>query len=100
TTSPAASAARPTATPGRWPTPPPTTTPPRSDPMQREPHWFDWKMPAWMEPYRGYIRDTGGNPVEELVNDNHTSVATNSIRAAMCVAVTDQVTLLYHLAED
>lgn len=28
-----------------------------------------WIMPAWMEPYRDLIVNTGGNPVEFMVND-------------------------------
>ena len=27
-----------------------------------------WKMPKWMEPFREYIGNTGGNDVEDLVN--------------------------------
>lgn len=27
-----------------------------------------WTMPAWMEPYRGLIVNTGGNEIEEMVN--------------------------------
>lgn len=58
-----------------------------------------WKMPAWMEPFRESILDTGGNPVEELVNDRSTSVFSNAIRAVLCVSVKDQVALLYILAQ-
>ena len=57
-----------------------------------------WKMPGWMEPYRRIIGDTGGNPVEELVNDRTTKSHSNVIRAMLCVAVKDQVDLLYRLA--
>jgi hypothetical protein len=27
-----------------------------------------WKMPAWMEPYRESIINTGGNAVEDMMN--------------------------------
>jgi hypothetical protein len=27
-----------------------------------------WIMPAWMEPYRQHIWNTGGNRIEDLVN--------------------------------
>jgi hypothetical protein len=53
-----------------------------------------WTMPEWMEPYRPYIRNTGGNDVEDLMSDNHTDVRSNAIRAALCVAVKSQVALL------
>lgn len=56
-----------------------------------------WKMPKWMEPFRDMIGDTGGNPIEDLVNDYHTNANNNVILAAMIVAVTDQVRLLYKL---
>ena len=29
-----------------------------------------WKMPKWMEKYRSLICNTGGNPVDEMVNGN------------------------------
>jgi hypothetical protein len=51
-------------------------------------------MPDWMEPYRELINNTGGNPIEELLNDRHTTAQVNLIRAALIVAVTSQVHLL------
>lgn len=57
----------------------------------------DWTMPEWMEPYRGMIRNTGGNPVEELVNDHKTTAFSNVIRAGLIVAVTSQIHLLADL---
>ena len=60
----------------------------------------NWKMPKWMEPYRGSICNTGGNSVEELYNDNHTDALTNFVRAALCVAVKSQVILLERLHEE
>lgn len=57
----------------------------------------DWTMPEWMEPYRELIRNTGGNPIEELVNDRTTNAQSNMIRAALIVAVESQVGLLMSL---
>lgn len=56
-----------------------------------------WTMPAWMEPYRELIADTGGNSIEELYNDSTTTARSNLIRAALIIAVKDQVGLLYRL---
>lgn len=53
-----------------------------------------WTMPAWMEPYRDLINNTGGNPIEELVNDTGTDAQSNLIRAALIVCTTSQVQLL------
>ena len=58
-----------------------------------------WVMPEWMEPYRDLINNTGGNPVEELMNDHSTNVFVNAPRAMLCVAVASQVMLLTHLHE-
>lgn len=58
-----------------------------------------WTMPEWMEPYRGLIRNTGGNSVEDLVNDTSSNTFNNPIRAALCVAVESQVSLLIILKE-
>ncbi len=57
----------------------------------------EWTMPEWMEPYRGMIRNTGGNPIEELVNDHETTAFSNVIRAGLIVAVTSQIRLLADL---
>jgi hypothetical protein len=59
----------------------------------------DWKMPEWMEPYRDMFVNTGGNLTEELLNDHHTSVFDNSIRASLIIAVESQVALLEKLHE-
>lgn len=61
----------------------------------------NWKMPAWMEPYRELIRNTGGNPVEELYNDDgkNSNVFNNTPRALLCVAVKSQVDLILTLKE-
>ena len=58
-----------------------------------------WAMPDWMEPYRDLIRNTGGNSVEELMNDDgrNSNVVTNAPLALICVAVKSQVSLLESL---
>ena len=56
-----------------------------------------WKMPAWMEPYRELFTNTGGNEIEELVNDTDSNMLNNSVRAALCIAVISQVGLLERL---
>lgn len=53
-----------------------------------------WTMPKWMEPYRDHFANTGGNPIEELMNDEHTNSFSNSVRSALIVAVASQVSLL------
>lgn len=60
-----------------------------------------WTMPKWMEPFREHINNTGGNPIEELVNDDGTNsnVVVNAPRALICVAVKCQVSLLETLHE-
>lgn len=57
-----------------------------------------WKMPKWMEPYRSRIGNTGGNSIEELMNDD-SDVRINLPRAILAVAVKSQVGLLYMLRE-
>lgn len=56
-----------------------------------------WKMPAWMEPYRSCINNTGGNSVEELMNDHTSNMQNNFVRAALCIAIKSQVSLLNSL---
>ncbi len=56
-----------------------------------------WVMPEWMEPYRALIVNTGGNPIEELMNDHRTTQFNNVIRAGLIVAVHSQVFLLERL---
>lgn len=53
-----------------------------------------WTMPEWMCPFEKYISNTGGNPIEELMNDHTTIVQVNAPRAIVCVAVKSQVALL------
>ena len=55
-----------------------------------------WTMPIWMESYRDLIGNTGGNSVEELMNDN-TDSRVNLPLAILSVAVQSQVHLLERL---
>lgn len=57
---------------------------------------MSWTMPRWMEPYRAKITNTGGNSVEDLMNDDGTNsnVFNNAPRALICVAVKSQVAML------
>jgi len=57
-----------------------------------------WTMPTWMEPYRELITDTGGNDVEELIDDT-TTIQVNALRAVLAVSVKAQVRLLLRLHE-
>lgn len=61
----------------------------------------NWKMPKWMEQYRPLISNTGGNDIEELVNDDgrNSNVFNNAPRALICVAVKCQVSILESLHE-
>ena len=58
-----------------------------------------WTMPSWMRKYRKFINNTGGNSVEELMNDDGTNsnVFNNPIRGMLCVAVKSQVAMLTEL---
>lgn len=55
-----------------------------------------WVMPDWMKPYAKHITNTGGNPIEELVNDDGTNsnIFNNAVRALLCASVKSQVALL------
>lgn len=57
-----------------------------------------WKMPKWMEPYRELIGNTGGNSIEEMVNDD-SDARINLPRVILSVAVKSQVGLLEQLHE-
>lgn len=66
-----------------------------TDEKKAEKKKVEWKMPEWMEPYREYINNTGGNSVEDLINDGgQSTVFNNAPRAMLCVAVHSQVALL------
>ena len=49
-----------------------------------------WTMPEWMQPYRDDF-------IEELMNDTDSNMFNNAIRAALCIAVKSQVSLLEKL---
>ena len=52
-----------------------------------------WTMPEWMEPFRDLIVNTGGNSVEEMMNDN-TDPFINLPRSTLAACVKSQVGLL------
>lgn len=54
----------------------------------------DWVMPEWMERYREYFNNTGGNSVENLMNDKSTN---NNVRSVLAISVASQVILLRRL---
>lgn len=58
-----------------------------------------WVMPKWAEPFRGMIANTGGNPIEELLNDKHTNMQNNAIRTILKISVEAQMALLARLHE-
>ena len=62
-----------------------------------EPERKPWVMPTWMEPYRELFGNTGGNTVEELINDRTTTARSNLIRAALIISAENQVALLHRL---
>lgn len=53
-----------------------------------------WVMPPWMERYREHFENTGGNPIEELMNDDDSSMQNNYVRFILIISVRSQVTLL------
>ncbi len=57
-----------------------------------------WKMPKWMERYRELIQNTGGNSIEELMNDRSAHYGNNAVRSALIISVDSQVTLLFRMA--
>ncbi len=57
-----------------------------------------WVMPEWMEEYRIYLEQfTGGNPIEELMNDHHTTITGNAPRAMICVSLKGAMSMLEKL---
>lgn len=56
-----------------------------------------WVMPEWMEQYRDDFCNTGGNSIENLYNDEGTTIFNNAVRVALITAVDAQVGLLYRL---
>ena len=57
-----------------------------------------WKMPKWMEPYRKYIVNTGGNSVEDMQNGN-ADPRVNLPLSTLQACVKSQISLLYGLHE-
>jgi hypothetical protein len=55
-----------------------------------------WKMPKWMEPYRGSICNTGGNSIEDMMNGKADPFA-NLPLSTLQACVKSQVSLLYTL---
>jgi len=59
-----------------------------------------WIMPEWMEKYRPYLdKISGGNPIEELMNDHGTTAFNNSIRLTIICQISGAVWLLNKLQE-
>lgn len=56
-----------------------------------------WKMPKWMKPYREMFCNTGGNSIEELMNDQDSNMFNNAPRAALAIGIDGQVGLLTRL---
>jgi len=57
-----------------------------------------WTMPAWMEPYREHIVNTGGNAIEDMVNGD-ASPLINLPLSTLQACVKSQVALLIRLRE-
>ena len=57
-----------------------------------------WKMPKWMEKYRDFICNTGGNKVEDMVNGN-ADPRINLPLSTLQACVKSQVGLLLKLHE-
>lgn len=56
-----------------------------------------WVMPEWMEQYREYITNTGGNSIEELMNDRDCNARSNHIRWVIICMATAQIHQLMQL---
>lgn len=56
-----------------------------------------WVMPNWMEEYRIDICNTGGNPIEELMNDKESNMHNNQVRMILIFCVQSQISLLHQL---
>ena len=56
-----------------------------------------WIMPGWMEKYREHICNTGGNSVEELLNNHDDTLETNMPIVVLRIAVESQIGLLVAL---
>jgi hypothetical protein len=60
----------------------------------------EWAMPKWMEPYRRFIVNTGGNEIEGMVN-GHADPFINLPLSTLQACVKSQVALLeaLHMAK-
>ena len=58
----------------------------------------DWTMPEWMEPYREFIGNTGGNEIEDMVNGNASPII-NLPLSTLQACVKSQVSMLLRLHE-
>jgi hypothetical protein len=58
-----------------------------------------WKMPKWMEPYRNYFVNTGGNSVEDLMK-GRTDPVINLPLSTLEFGMKSQVSLLCQLHQD
>lgn len=58
-----------------------------------------WEMPAWMEPYRDLLVNTGGHSIEDLMSldSSEVSGAIDPTLALLCLSVKSQVALLMRL---
>jgi hypothetical protein len=55
----------------------------------------NWTMPEWMEPYRNYFNNTGGNSVETLMRHLDTpGLASNIVLFTLAATALSQVQLL------
>lgn len=62
-----------------------------------------WRMPEWMEPYRSFIAETGGNEIEELLfrfEHEHNLMRTNVVAFTLACMARAQVGLLERLHKD
>jgi hypothetical protein len=50
-----------------------------------------------MEEYRIDICNTGGNPIEELMNDKESNMHNNQVRMILIFCVQSQISLLHQL---
>jgi len=55
-----------------------------------------WTMPKWMEKYRELIGNTGGNSIEEMVDDQ-SDPQINLPRAVLAACVKSQINFLMRL---
>lgn len=58
---------------------------------------FRFIIPEWAEKYRDLFQDTGGNKIEDIMNDHSFNVVTNGIKSMMVASIEGQMTLLRRL---